>query len=579
VRRTAVLVLCASLFAPSLARAEEPAKTTAEGDIETAKDLFRKGVALFEAGDIERALDFFLRSRGAFASSKNTLNAAICLERLGRADEAIELYEEVLTKFSDGIDANARAGVISATAALRKKVGSIDVSANVDGMLVIDGRMRGKLPLVAAVRVLPGSHVVRVIKDGWDTFQQTVKVEVGQTVAVDAKLTPLTTSGKLRVEAPGLEGGSVFIDGAAVGEVPWEGNLAPGPHVCFVQKDDRGSDPRLINVIKSQSTSTSLEARPLGVSIRVVVEPATAQLTIDGVPVGSGRWQGRLTLGNHSLAAREVGYVSRTVNVDSSAKSAGEQVIKLDVDRSHPRWAVAAAAGSYWIDLTGGLALGGSLGSDAESSCTSCKGARGLVAAARFGYELPIKVSAFVGVGYLSLSRDVHREIQSSFPSATGSVPVTYALDDRLTVTGPMGIIGAGYRLPFGRFSVGARVSLGVAPVAARDAVTGNAFNSMSSAEVDVAGSGKSERGVLVLAIPEIHVGVRFGAVELRVGVGALASLANGPRLDTGEMTIATGTCRPGSVECAKGSTLVARERAFGRFLMWVPEVGVGVSF
>jgi len=580
VRRFGIAVLCSSLLAQSLARAQEPPKTTAsEGDIEAAKDLFRKGVTLFEAGDIERALDFFLRSRAAFASAKNTLNAAICLERLGRADEAIELYEEVLTKFSDGIDASARAGVISATANLRKKIGSIDVSANVEGMLVIDGRMRGKLPLVAPVRVLPGSHVVRVIKDGWDTFQQTVKVEVGQTVAVDAKLSPLTTSGRLRVEAPGLEGGLVFIDGAAVGDAPWEGTLAPGPHLFFVQKGELGSDPQVVNVLKAQSTKVTAEAKSLGVAIRIVVEPASAQLSVDGVPLGAGRWEGRLSVGTHKFAAREEGYVTETFSVASGAKAGGEQLVRLKVDRSHPRWAVAAAPGSYWLDLTGGLAFGSSLGSDAESKCTSCDGARGFLAAARFGYELPIKVSAFIGVGYFSVSRDVHRELSSSFEGGTGPVPVTYALDDRLKVAAPLGFLGAGYRVPLGRFSIGAHMALGVGPVAARDAVTGRAFNSTSSAEVDVVGSGRTERGVLVVAAPDVFASVRLGPVDVKLAFSVVASLVNGPRLDTGEMRIATGSCRPGSVECAKGTTLVARERAFGRFLMWVPEASVGVSF
>src|SRR5262245_1540489 len=56
-----------------------------------AKRWFRQGNALREAGDYERALEFYQRSRALVASAPNTINAAFCLDRLGRYDEALEL--------------------------------------------------------------------------------------------------------------------------------------------------------------------------------------------------------------------------------------------------------------------------------------------------------------------------------------------------------------------------------------------------------------------------------------------------------------------------------------------------------
>ena len=362
-------------------------------------------------------------------------------------------------------------------------------------------------------------------------------------------------------------------------------DLCTGDGLCvdhcpdvFVQLEDRGSDPKPISVIKSQTTLVTLDAKPLGVSVRVVVEPATASLAVDGVPVGTGRWQGRLTVGAHTFVAREEGYHSATLAIESSGKSAAEQVIKLEVDRNHPRWAVAQK-GSYLVEVSAGVGFGSSLGSDAEAGCTSCKGARGYIGSVRFGYELPNRVSFLIGLGYLHESRDVDRSIASSFSSPTGRVPVTYALHDELQLTGPLAVLGAGYGIPFGRFELGARLLLGVAAVSSRDAITGTARNSVSSAPIEVDRSGKSARGVAVLGLPEIFVGARFGSLSVRVGLSLIASIANGPRLDTGEMRIASGTCRPGAVECAPGTFAVANERAFGRFVMWVPELGVGVAF
>ena len=66
-------------------------------------------MTLLQANDVERALAYFLRSRAEQASAKNTGNAAICLSRLGRYDEALEMYEELLLRFSGDLDAEDRA--------------------------------------------------------------------------------------------------------------------------------------------------------------------------------------------------------------------------------------------------------------------------------------------------------------------------------------------------------------------------------------------------------------------------------------------------------------------------------------
>src|SRR5678816_3105355 len=63
---------------PAPAEAQEPEDRAAQ-----ARELNRQGVKLLDAGDTERALDFFLRSRALAPSTKNTANAAICLDRLG----------------------------------------------------------------------------------------------------------------------------------------------------------------------------------------------------------------------------------------------------------------------------------------------------------------------------------------------------------------------------------------------------------------------------------------------------------------------------------------------------------------
>src|SRR5262245_13798149 len=103
---------------PSLRSPEQPS----EDALTTAKELNRRGVALLDANDVERALEYFLKSRATFPSSKNIGNVAICLDRLGRFDEALEVYEELLVGYETGLDAEDRATIGPAMAALREKV-------------------------------------------------------------------------------------------------------------------------------------------------------------------------------------------------------------------------------------------------------------------------------------------------------------------------------------------------------------------------------------------------------------------------------------------------------------------------
>src|SRR5262245_43588266 len=115
---SATLGVFALLTFASARVAAQPADTPAqapnspprpeEAKLAEAKELFRSGVKMFEARDFERALHYFLRSRATYPSGKNTVNAAICLDRLGRYDEALELYEEVLTKFGADLDEASR---------------------------------------------------------------------------------------------------------------------------------------------------------------------------------------------------------------------------------------------------------------------------------------------------------------------------------------------------------------------------------------------------------------------------------------------------------------------------------------
>ena len=94
-KKQTILLACALAF-PSVLSAQPAATDGPTAQEATAiaaesKELNKNGIAMLDASDFERALDYFLRSRKVPATTKNTTNAAITLERLGRFDESLEL--------------------------------------------------------------------------------------------------------------------------------------------------------------------------------------------------------------------------------------------------------------------------------------------------------------------------------------------------------------------------------------------------------------------------------------------------------------------------------------------------------
>jgi hypothetical protein len=553
--------------------------------LEEAKRLFHEGNALRKAGDCERAYVLYTRSRALVPSAPNTINAAYCAHRLGRFDEALELYEELVARFSAEIGDDDRRAMASAMNELSQRVGSIELSANVDGVVVVDARSRGKLPLLAPIRALPGRRIVRVLKDGWATFERTVEVQAGKLVRIDARLEPLRDAGRLRVEVAGGDGASVFVDGVLVGVVPWEGTLAPGEHAWWLERGDVGSGPRSVRVLAGQTTSVSSVLVPLGRPLTISAEPPTAALAIDGVPVGRARWQGRLPLGEHEITGEELGYHAASARVFGDR--GGPLRLALALDAEHPRWA-SGKRGHVFIAALGGIALSPSLGSGAEGSCDRFTCDRGLafggVAALRAGYELPSRLSFEITLGYLALGTRISRVIPESFERAPGDPPTVtrYAIEDELDFRALFAAAGASYGFSFdSSWSLRVGGSIGPAFTFASDRVTGSASGGGIERGVELEGSGAVNRSTTLLLLPEIEARYAIGALSFGFGLLAPLVVLAGPDLETGDLLVdAGGSCGATStIDCAPGEGAIAGERGYGPFVALAPALTVRYAF
>lgn len=574
---------------PSLAQSPSNLATAPAQSVEQeerlveAKELFRQGVAVFEANDIERALEYFRRSRALYPSGKNSINAAICLERLGRYDEALELYEEVVAKHLTDVE-DYKETIVRALSALRAKVGSLMVSSNVEGSLVIDGRPRGKLPLNSPLRLLPGTHLVRVIKDGYMTKEASVDIAAGAMANLDAPLTALVASGGLRVEAGDSGGAEIVIDGAIVGTSPWEGMLSPGVHVVQARTAQKGSRLLRTTVITGQTTLARMQMDPLGPYVRVDVAPSSAVLSIDGVEVGKGKWQGVLPAGKHSVEASEDGYFPKRepIELDTKVGPSKRVALALEADRKHPRWP-QPPTGHFWVGANAGWAIAPRIHGGAEKACTEgCDWAMGVVVEMRVGYEFTSHVSVELMTGYLSIGSSSTRRIEDTFSSNQKTHPVTWVFEDNLRLRGPL--IGAGTSIIFpltGGLWLRARGTAGVMLGRVSNDVKGQASTGGESSGADIEGAGQTAQATALFVMPEVQVEKQVGRWRFGASLAAMWIPQQGPELGFGNVVVSPNcsSSMPITVGCAGTSKVLSSERSYGPFFAALPRIGAQLQF
>lgn len=550
--------------------------------LEQAKALFRQGNALLSAGDAERALERFLASRAAMASGKNTANAAICLEQLGRDDEALEMYEDLLARFAADLDAQDRENLAPIMARLRSGLGNLDVSSNVEALVIIDGKPRGRLPRATALRVLPGRRRVRVIKEGYRTFDVTVQARAGDLLAIDAPLEPLSGLGALRVEQSGGTPTDLLVDGWAVGKLPWEGTLRVGTHSLQALTKDRGSKPQAVQVLERRTQLIRLSVRALGPPVRLEAGLPTTTLLLDGAPLSQGSWTGQLPFGSYVFRAEERGYFAREQRLLVSAAS-GPTLLRLDLTRDpkSARWPQPGPL-HYLAGLGGAFMYAPKLNGGHEALCprqcqgsTAAEGAR-VEAVLEVSHELGVGVE--VGAGYLSGKQSFTRAV---FDNVT---KVSYALRQELVLGGGYARLAAAARLRLGRV-LALKTTLGAGLVAASFDARSAGTAWTTGPEVAAAAFGYAPVSELLPVVTTgIHVGRAFGPLELALGVDAWFVPKRGPGFPGVELNLEHPSCPDArssqAVGCAvRSSPVLQSERVHGLFAALFPEAGVRYRF
>jgi hypothetical protein len=434
--------------APAAAPADDPAADV-EKKKEEAKVRFQRGIELVQNESWDAALAEFLVSRELFPTRVALKNAALCLRQLKRYVEALAMYNELIEKFGPSIPPDERKTIDDAVAKLKQNVGEVAVESDQPGStVVIDGQQqKGETPM-AAIGVNAGTHTVRVVKEGYEAYEEQILVAGGQRKTISAKLPALKASGRLVVREAKGKTLDVVVDGAVVGKTPvWQGVVAAGPHVVLLQGEGQlGTAPTPANVKEGAATNLTLSAVQLDAEVRIEPVPANARVDIDGVQIGNGVWEGRLPSGSHVVEVIAEGHLPFRKEIRLIKGEHEDVKAVLERDLSDPMWSAGFVPHLY-VEAYGGVAMAvAGFGGDADYGMPF-----GFAAGARGGYMLSRGLGVELGVGYIRLKGSSTRTITAigeEVPGTTTGERATFTSDDyedETILKGPYAALSVSY--------------------------------------------------------------------------------------------------------------------------------------
>jgi len=534
--------------APSVsASASAPPVVDLEKKKDIAKEHFLKGADLMDKQAWDAALAEFMVALTAYPTSNTRKNAAICLTKLQRFDEALEMWQARLKQFGAQLTPAEMDATNKAILELKPLVGYVEIDCDTDGAsVVIDGRERGRTPLGGPVIVSAGTRLVRIVKEGFSPFEAKPSVAGKTTVKVEAHMEALVRSGRLRVVEEDGKVVDVIVDGVVVGQTPNENVLPPGPHAVHLRGEGNlGTQPAAVKIEVDQTVVLRLRVEELASEGRIKIEPVGASVVLDGVPLGIGSWAGRLRAGSHKVEASAEGYFGATKNFDAPAGVRTEVAISLDRDDSSPIWAAQKSRYKFGLAASFGVLLGSSLGGDYESTCsTSAKCADrsrpfGILAGVRGSYEFAPRFSAEIALGFASVGITNTRTMELRAESA----PVPAVITDKFSMAGPFLTIGASYALIREPVTLSAGVGVGVLLARARNDRTGTVTTDDDPKRGLYPYGSDPILAAIPLIVPEVRfafpIGERFRLGVSLAGVIGFADVR--PRIESAPKPNATG--------------------------------------
>lgn len=175
-----VCIVTAGLVVAPVPGFAQPAAKQGDADrVARAEAAFKKGVAAFDAGALDKALAHYRESYALWPRARTLLNLGLVSRKLGRTAEAANFFAQYLE--DDAVDEARVPAVQKALTELDSELGRLRITPGGAGEIMLDGQVLAEAELSRPLRVAPGTH--RLSQGG---VELEVEVRVAEEVAVTA---------------------------------------------------------------------------------------------------------------------------------------------------------------------------------------------------------------------------------------------------------------------------------------------------------------------------------------------------------------------------------------------------------
>ena len=227
------------------------------------------------------------------------------------------------------------------TLALAPNWSGVSLSSIPAGAAVkVDGKTLGKTPV--ELELAEGSHAIEISADRHKPWRERIEVKAGQPMMLpEVRLEP--ADGRLAIRSRPA-GASVLIGSRYVGQTPLEVEVAAGKeHEIQLSKAGYESASRRVSVASGDMKGLELVLAPQEGVVLFTVEPADAELLVDGTALGKVPVELKLPAVEHAIEIRKEGH--DTFRTRTLPRPGFPQQVKVTLKRREASPAAGASAG------------------------------------------------------------------------------------------------------------------------------------------------------------------------------------------------------------------------------------------
>ena len=204
------------------------------------------------------------------------------------------------------VDIRGCGEVQSITMALAPGWADVGIRSVPDGAeVLVDGKPSGHTPVT--LKLLPGDYQVELLSPRHKTWRHRVTVKADQDQTLGPVRLPPADGRLLLHTAP--QGASVTIDDQYLGKTPLEAFLSPDTrHEIRISKEGYERAVREVTLSSGKGTQLSVDLVPVKGVLRFKVEPADAELVVNGESRGKVPKEIQLTAVSIQVEIRKEGY-------------------------------------------------------------------------------------------------------------------------------------------------------------------------------------------------------------------------------------------------------------------------------